>query len=153
MLFEVLRDGGILFLAIPDMRFTFDHDRPPTTLEHVIEDYERGPEHSKEAHIREVIRITEKITELDAVEVRVRELMENDSCIHYHAWSQHEMFRLFEHVRSRVAFDIEQFVDLRGECLFVLRKGNLPASRPLEAKDKKRAKQPYVHQLLGRGST
>ena len=37
---ERLNDGGIFFLAIPDCRFTFDHDRPETSAGHLIADHE-----------------------------------------------------------------------------------------------------------------
>ena len=32
---RVLRPGGILYMAVPDKRFTFDRDRPPTTIDHL----------------------------------------------------------------------------------------------------------------------
>ena len=37
---ESLNDGGKFFLAIPDRRFTFDHDRPETSAGHLIVDHE-----------------------------------------------------------------------------------------------------------------
>ena len=48
-----LRPGGILFYAVPDKRYTFDFRRPRTTLEHLIADYERGPEASRWEHFLE----------------------------------------------------------------------------------------------------
>jgi SAM-dependent methyltransferase len=33
---RVLRPGGILYLAVPDRRRTFDADRDPTSLEHIV---------------------------------------------------------------------------------------------------------------------
>ena len=33
--YRLLRPDGILFLALPDKRVTFDKDRPRTTLDHV----------------------------------------------------------------------------------------------------------------------
>ena len=33
---RVLRPGGVLYMAVPDKRFTFDVDRPVTPLEHLV---------------------------------------------------------------------------------------------------------------------
>lgn len=49
---RVLKEGGILFLAIPDKERTFDRNRPVTPFEHLVEDFENGPETSREAHFR-----------------------------------------------------------------------------------------------------
>lgn len=53
-LYSMLRDDGVLFLAIPDKKFTFDRFRPNTTLAHVIADYLNGPEASLRQHMIEV---------------------------------------------------------------------------------------------------
>src|SRR6185503_6541068 len=37
-MFRVLKPGGILYLGIPDKRYSFDVDRPLTTLEHLLRD-------------------------------------------------------------------------------------------------------------------
>ena len=50
---RVLRPRGVLYMAIPDKRKTFDHDRPLTSLEHVLRDFHEGPEWSKSAHFDE----------------------------------------------------------------------------------------------------
>ena len=39
---RVLKPGGVLYLSLPDKRFSFDVDRPVTTVEHVLRDYRRG---------------------------------------------------------------------------------------------------------------
>jgi hypothetical protein len=39
MLFEILRPGGFVFLVVPDKRFTFDFQRPPTTFGEILESY------------------------------------------------------------------------------------------------------------------
>ena len=49
----VLRPQGILYMAVPDKRFTFDLERPLTSLEHLLRDHTEGPEWSRESHFRE----------------------------------------------------------------------------------------------------
>src|SRR5436189_131003 len=39
---RVLKVGGIHVLVVPDMRYTFDRNRPETTVEHVLTDFADG---------------------------------------------------------------------------------------------------------------
>ena len=50
---RVLKKGGILYMAIPDKRFTFDINRPITKLKHLLKDYTGGVASSREEHYRE----------------------------------------------------------------------------------------------------
>ena len=38
---RVVRDGGLLYLIVPDKRRTFDQLRVRTTLEHMVLDYQQ----------------------------------------------------------------------------------------------------------------
>ncbi len=49
------RDGGIIYLVVPDRRLTFDRFRPLTTPEHMIEDYDRGTTDSDGTHVLDYI--------------------------------------------------------------------------------------------------
>ena len=40
---RVLRPGGVLYLAVPDRHHTFDVDRPPTPVDHIVRDHRDGP--------------------------------------------------------------------------------------------------------------
>jgi hypothetical protein len=39
MLFKIIRPGGFIFLVVPDKRFTFDFQRPTTTLGEMLESF------------------------------------------------------------------------------------------------------------------
>src|SRR5512136_777634 len=54
---RVLKVGGIAFLAVPDKRFTFDRERPLTSVEHLLRDHEIGPTSSRLQHLEEWTRI------------------------------------------------------------------------------------------------
>jgi SAM-dependent methyltransferase len=41
---RVLKVGGILYMGVPNKHYTFDRDRPLTTLDHLVKDYQEGPE-------------------------------------------------------------------------------------------------------------
>jgi predicted SAM-dependent methyltransferase len=122
--FRVLRPGGILYLAVPDKRYTFDSDRPVTPSAHVLRDFEHGPQLSRRDHFEEWARLVEKVPEEDVAR-RADELMEQDYSIHYHVWTQREALELLTAVRERLDldFDIELMERIENEVVFVLRNG------------------------------
>ncbi|MBW4487070.1 MAG: methyltransferase domain-containing protein [Trichocoleus desertorum ATA4-8-CV12] len=120
---RVLKVGGVLYLAIPDKRYTFDRDRSVTPVEHILRDYEEGPEWSRRQHFEEWIRIVNKIE--DDVEAHVNHLMTIDYSIHYHVWTQTEFLELLLAVKKTlsVEFEIELFCKNVDEMIVIMRKG------------------------------
>jgi hypothetical protein len=51
--YRVLRPGGLIYLVVPDRRYTFDQPRPLTTVEHLIEDFVRKTTASDATHIHD----------------------------------------------------------------------------------------------------
>jgi SAM-dependent methyltransferase len=49
--YRVLRPGGIIYLVVPDRRFNWDHPRPLTSVEHMLDDFSRGITACDETHI------------------------------------------------------------------------------------------------------
>jgi SAM-dependent methyltransferase len=122
--FRVLRPGGVLYLAVPDKRQTFDSDRPVTPLEHLLRDFQQGPHISRREHFEEWARFVDRVPE-DDVPRRAEQLMEQDYSIHYHVWTQREALELLMAVRERfeLDFDIDLMERIEYEVVFVLRKG------------------------------
>ncbi len=122
---RVLKPGGVLFLSLPDQRYTFDVHRPVTTFEHLVQDFTNGPQASREHHYREWIRMVEKLDDPEQSEIRL-DLMMNvwKYPIHFHVWTQWEMLEFFEKSRGmlRHAFDLDCCKANGYEVLFVLRK-------------------------------
>lgn len=52
---RVLRPGGIIYVVVPDRRYTWDHPRRTTPIEHLLEDYERGTTACDPTHIDDFI--------------------------------------------------------------------------------------------------
>jgi hypothetical protein len=123
-----LKPGGILFYAVPDKRFTFDFRRAVTPLDHMVADYEHGPERSRAEHYDEWARLV--LDDPEEVATRkARELEEAGYSIHMHVWTQAEFLKLMLDCRQRSddAFDIEAAARQGIEFMVVLRKsGPLP---------------------------
>jgi glycosyltransferase involved in cell wall biosynthesis len=119
--FRVLKPGGILYMAIPDKRFTFDHRRPATPLSHLIRDHEDGPEWSRAGHYQEWAALAEDVSTLGKA---AEELMAMGYSIHFHVWTQSEILELFAALNTRYGLDanVELVLMNHIEVLCVLRK-------------------------------
>jgi predicted SAM-dependent methyltransferase len=121
--FRVVRPDGILFITLPDKRFTFDVHRPVTTWEHLLKDHAEGPEWSRRAHFEEAIRLIVGITDPEEVEFHVERDMREVGHTHYHVWTQTEMLEMLARLKGLLDFEVEAYVANAGEGIMVLRKG------------------------------
>jgi predicted SAM-dependent methyltransferase len=124
-MFRVVRPGGIVYLAVPDKRFTFDVDREITTTEHLLDDHRQGPEGSKRQHFEEWARLVDKVGEAE-VGAHAAKLLEEDYSIHFHVWTQADALELLSVARRELALDFDVEVAIRNghENVFVLRKAD-----------------------------
>lgn len=121
---RVLKSGGVLFLSVPDKRFTFDKDREVTPFEHVLRDYRDGPEWSCDGHYEEWL--TTMFGSLDAQQrlVKKHELKGSDNNMHYHVWARNDFFLLLDNLRREFdsGFELELLMGNGAETITVLRK-------------------------------
>jgi SAM-dependent methyltransferase len=123
---RVLKNEGVLYLAIPDKRLTFDIDRPVTSLEHLIEDDRNGPAWSRRQHYEEYTRLVDKV-QGDEAERHTARLMDRRYSIHFHVWTETEMLEFVLALKRMLEFDfaIELVLRHANEVIFVLRKAYL----------------------------
>jgi SAM-dependent methyltransferase len=112
-----LRDGGHLFYAIPEKRYTFDNPRATTTLEHLIQDHTDGGASSRVDHFTEYGRIVMGSGEPERTG---RELMDADYSIHFHAWTSIEMIELFMYIQRTYEPNLEIIASQAFEDEFIL---------------------------------
>ncbi len=120
---RVLRPEGIHYLAVPHRRRTFDADRPPTPLEHIVRDHRESPGWSRPIHQEEWARLVDK-TPAAEVPARVQELEQSDYSIHFHVWTPREFRALLEYARTelRLPFAIETLRPNGHEFIAILRR-------------------------------
>jgi len=121
-LFRVLKGGGVLYMAVPDKRFSFDADRPCTTVEHIMRDFTEGPAWSKRQHFEEWTRLVNKRTGEAEVEKEIEHLIDIDYSIHFHVWRSRELLEFVVAVQRLVAFEVELFLRNGFETILILRK-------------------------------
>ena len=133
---RVLRADGILFLVVPDKLYTFDKDRPSTTVEHIVRDFEEGPNWSREQHYREYARMVDHATTSEAEELRAQHLMNMDYSIHFHVWNKAETLGLLASAneRYRLGYELKLFIDNGPEGIYILQKSVEPG-RPIQFGD------------------
>ncbi len=118
---RVLRPGGVLYLAVPDKRYTFDVDRPVTPTDHLLRDHREGPEGSRRAHYEEWSRLVDRAEDPEA---HATALLERGYSIHFHAWTQTELLAVLGAAAEELDldFDIELMLKNGHEVIFVLRR-------------------------------
>ena len=121
---RVVRPGGILFLCVPDKRFTFDQERELTSYEHVVRDHREGPVWSRRDHVRDWVKHVEHIDDPSAQERRTDQLLAEAYSIHYHVWTFETLVAMVLRAREDVglAVDFESFLLTDGEVIMVLRR-------------------------------
>jgi hypothetical protein len=115
-------------LKIPDKRYTFDHKRRRTPLQHLIDEQMHAAAFNKRAHfedwVEHVIGRARGTPEFDA---QLSDLLAADYSIHYHAWTDEDIRELAEYTRSAMHLDWESNVFWRAhfyrkECVVMLRR-------------------------------
>lgn len=128
---RVLKDDGVLFLAFPNKRKTFDKNRPITEFKHLVDDFTNGPEKSEKDHFEEFV----EFAEMDEIGNRgwstteeknklVQKLMDEDYSIHFHVWDVVAMIDMIQRIRTELAIglEIETLLSSGDEVIFILRK-------------------------------
>jgi predicted SAM-dependent methyltransferase len=119
-----IRDGGVLYYAVPDKWFGFDRERPITPFEHLVKDDQEGAQVSRLEHFYEWVRLVLKSKQPDEVEREVRRLLDLNYSIHFHVWDNSH-FRIFlDKANSYLGypFRIEYFGQNLNEVITVLSK-------------------------------
>jgi predicted SAM-dependent methyltransferase len=119
---RVLRPGGTLYMAVPDKRFTFDHTREVTALQHLIDDHLLGSERSREEHYEEWTRHICNINDDQACKTRCEQLMQMRYSIHFHVWTEKEFLEFLQHISKVTPLEIRWTLQDGNEILCILQK-------------------------------
>lgn len=120
---RVLLPGGILYMAVPDKRYTRDLARPVTAYEVLRQaflDHRRG---QPEVLFREWAESWEHLTG-EPARARGQQLMEQDYSIHYNVWTLSDLldFLLRAIAEFHLPFEITSVVSSENENILILTK-------------------------------
>lgn len=87
---RILRPDGVLALVVPHKDATFDHRRPITSLQHLLDDRDHRTSEDDETHLDEWLRLIDLsrapgVEDQASFEARSRRNVEN-RCIHHHVF-------------------------------------------------------------------
>lgn len=120
---RVLKTGGVLYMAVPDKRYTFDAGRPVTALQHIVKDHEEGPALSRQQHLDEWRALVDNKFKDDPA--RSVEVLKDDSySIHFHVWTYLELMELMAYLRDglRLGLELREFVFTGRDGIFIIEK-------------------------------
>jgi hypothetical protein len=127
---RVLRPGGLIYMPIPDMRRTFDRDRPRTPLSHVVSGHASGAQISREQHLDECLAEPHfgRAYAGESIEARFRESIAQENSVDFHTDHFHA---LIKHCAEVEALPVSvMFVgELDEEIIFIIRKLDSSASK------------------------
>lgn len=121
--YRVLKPHGVIYLAVPDKRRTFDKDRPLTTYNHLLEEH-KGSKSFQEEHTLEYVKLAEKVKGKVKAQNRANVLIKSDYRIHFHVWTQAEFIELIQSMAKdfSVLIEIEAMVQSNNEFILIIRK-------------------------------
>ena len=103
-LYFLVRKGGYQYHVLPHYRYTYDVYRKPSSLDHLIEDFERNTDETDTSHNEDYIQ--------SAIEKQgyMREFYKTHPVshpyIHYHVFDEHNVRELFEMMFVYVTVDV-----------------------------------------------
>jgi len=87
---RVVKPNGYFLFILPNKEGTFDHRRPVTTIEHLIDDLKRNTTEADETHFEEVLRLHDLSKDpggLNFNEFKERSLKNIENrCLHHHVF-------------------------------------------------------------------
>jgi SAM-dependent methyltransferase len=103
---RVLKEDGILMTIVPHKNGTFDHQRPTTSLEHLIEDFESGTKEDDLTHLPEILKLHDLSRDpgagtLQEFENRSKKNFEN-RCLHHHVFDTRLAVEIFNHKQIQI---------------------------------------------------
>jgi len=103
---RILEPGGALCVIVPQREATFDHRRPVTTLEHLIEDERRGTGEDDLTHLPEILELHDLQRDVlagtpEQFEARCRENL-RFRAMHQHVFDVDLLSRALGHVGAEV---------------------------------------------------
>lgn len=124
--FSRLKPGGVVYLAVPDKRFTFDRQRGSTSLAHLQNDFVDDGCNSREAHYRDFVKysLLKGVASEEDVAVLTRQLIDKNYSIHFHVWTQDEFLHFLQWLKTNHLSQLEIIESRRNrhEGIFILRK-------------------------------
>ena len=126
---RVIKKNGFIIFILPHNERMFDHGRKLTTLDHLLEDYEKNADYSDQKHFEEFEEISSKQYNHNWIKFSKNEdgtlnfnKIVRDGNIHYHVWNQNTFIELLTHLKFKINVVIEKLPFRQDSFLVVVEK-------------------------------
>ncbi|MDO8335937.1 MAG: methyltransferase domain-containing protein [Candidatus Saccharibacteria bacterium] len=140
--YRVLKTDGVIFMAIPDKRFTFDKLRPVTPLSR-LKKFHADPKAGEAGKWPMFVESAQYIEGKQGKEIKTRaqELFDQKFSVHLNVWSQHDLLDLILYIirEYKLDLDFETVVKNQHEIILILKKQ--PKSKIKENPSVKKARK------------
>lgn len=103
---RILQPEGKLLLVVPHMEGTFDHKRPVTDLNHLIEDFRAQTKENDQTHLSEVLELHDLDRDLGTPDFATfKERSERNlefRCLHHHVFDTALVVALLDHAKLQI---------------------------------------------------
>lgn len=103
---RILKPGGALVMVAPHKDATFDHRRPVTSMDHIIDDFTGGVDETDATHVAEVLELHDLDRDPDsggAESFRARTLQWRENrALHHHVFDTHLAAVMVAHAGFRL---------------------------------------------------
>ena len=121
--YRVLKTGGILYLSIPDKKYTFDEERPITPLSHITDDYKKNASiESNPSHYEEWTKLVEEKRPIDSpLRWKLEDILNVGCAIHFHVWTPESIVEIFNYLKNdiKIPFFLKDYYYKNGESPFI----------------------------------
>jgi SAM-dependent methyltransferase len=97
---RVTRPGGHMLIVAPHMQGTFDHRRALTSLDHVIEDFEREVGEDDLTHLEETLQLHDRTRDVPVDEQAFEQMRRDNTStrtLHHHTFTTPSLLALLDH--------------------------------------------------------
>ncbi len=127
---RLLKEGGILVLVVPHKEGTFDHRRPVTAFDHLLEDYRKGTGEDDATHVEEILAYHDLARDPAAGnfdEFKKRSALNAENrCLHHHVFDTELAVKVVDWAKLDL-IDVEPVVPYH--IFLVARKPKAPGQR------------------------
>lgn len=105
---RVIKPGGLMLLVVPRRQDTFDHLRPVTAFEHLLEDESREVDETDLTHLDEIVALHDLARDVPGLtrESFIARALKNheNRGLHHHVFDEDLLRRTFDYVRVKPVF-------------------------------------------------
>ncbi len=103
--YRVVKNGGIIYLIVPEKTRTGDKFRPRTQLSHMIADYQDSSSERDLEHFREFVHMNPN--DREAFELETRRLQKTIESFHYHVFLEEDVINIIDWCNRNIPVNFE----------------------------------------------